>query len=67
MPLNKNIITLSRHCNTWIATFSGPHAKEVQRAFNSVVIPTAWTTDTGALTVAKAIEERNPDCLVLVA
>jgi hypothetical protein len=63
----ENIITLRLINGTWHAVFSGPHAAQVKRLFNSDTIPTPYTRAASIEFVARKLEESNPDCLVTVA
>ena len=59
-----NRITLYRGGNCWLAQFSGPHAMEIRRLFDTDTLPTPFSEAATPNVVLAAIERANPDMQV---
>lgn len=67
MKLSRNIITLTRNAGVWVATFTGPHARETVKLFGKATLITAFSTKTPAGLVAASIKALNPAALILIS
>lgn len=65
--MSTNRITLSRDGRGWHATFTGPHAKEINDLFGTDTIPTAYTAAADAERVMAGIRSANPGVDVVFA
>lgn len=48
----------------WLATYTGPHAAEIEELFDSHTIPTAFTAHAARDFVVAEVQKRNPGVAV---
>jgi hypothetical protein len=48
----------------WLATYQGPHIREIIEAFNTATVPTAFTSAAPLPLVIAEIRNLNPGCRV---
>lgn len=63
MSKNTETITLFKSRGSWIARFSDP---EVVRLFGTPDVPTPFTDEADAGTVAETVKGRNPGVTIIV-
>jgi hypothetical protein len=66
MNTDTNRITLTKSQTSWIATFTGPHAKDIIRLFSVASIPTAFTAKADSRVVLAEIQAENPGIEVVL-
>ena len=62
----KNRIVVSRGPEGWLATFEGPHAREIEKLWGVTTLPTPYTSLAAGADVRRALRARNPDCEVVL-
>jgi hypothetical protein len=55
-----NAIKLWNDSRQWNATFTGPHASEIQRLFGTDTLPTGFTAAAPSWQVEEEVRRRNP-------
>lgn len=60
----QNAIQIHLGPQGWLATYTGPHAKEIGDLFDTCTIPTAYTAHAPLETVIAEIQARNPGVVV---
>lgn len=56
----QNAIKIHLGPQGWLATYIGPHAKEISELFDTCTIPTAYTARAPLHQVIAEIQARNP-------
>ena len=64
--MNEQIITLRKGANSWVATWHGDAAREIEQLFGAATIPTPFTVEAEAETVRAAIAQKNPGYNVVI-
>jgi hypothetical protein len=62
--MNQNSILIHLSSTGWLATYCGPHAREIIDLFDDCTIPTAYTSAAPLATVISEIQARNPGVVV---
>lgn len=59
-----NAIQIHLGLQGWLATYTGPHAKEIGELFDTCTLPLPYTSQMPLGTVIAEIQARNPGVIV---
>lgn len=62
--VQQNVIQIHLGAQGWLATYTGPHAAEIGKLFNTCTIPTAFTSRAPLAMVIAEVQARNPGVVV---
>jgi hypothetical protein len=59
-----NEILIHLGSSGWLATYVGPHAKEIGKLFGTCTIPTPFSANVGLNNVCREVAKLNPGVMV---